>query len=266
MSPIRTLALAVLIMHCIGQAIAQQPDPPTVEAIPNRVITGLTRPQITDGTTVRDYGTDPIRILPSVDLVIKSEYKAHFLKARRIVLINNQEFISAGAVDAKRITDTLYTLAGDGKYRIEIYATDPGLSFSETDIVIGPAPQPDPGPDPEPIPVPVPNDYNLGKIAYSAAPSDPVLAKQIAALYRYAAKRIVARDAPGATIEVALAEVNTKFAARQCRDAATCEKWADWKRQLDAALIAEQQRRRLFTLQNWYQALDEIATALEAVK
>jgi hypothetical protein len=168
-----------------------------------------------------------------------------------------------------------YVLAEPGNYWIIIaYGTADSKQFDKEFIfTIGDAPNPPnpptPPPNPPTPPVPpnpdIPNEYNVGKIAYSAAPNDQALAVTIASWYKAAAN---AGYGIGGLkpIEFALEDLNRKFDARKCKDEATCAKWAAWKIAVDAALREEQKRRGTFTRENWYKCLNEIATALEAVK
>lgn len=128
-----------------------------------------------------------------------------------------------------------------------------------------PAPKPEPEPGPTPNPSPVPNEYNIGQSSIAAAPADSDIAKQLANVYRFHAGRLFGQP-NFAPIQTILAEVNRTFAAKQCRDQATCLAWDKWKSVVDQSLIAEQRRRGTFTQKDWYNALIEIAMSLEAVK
>ena len=128
-------------------------------------------------------------------------------------------------------------------------------------------PKPDDPPNPPPTPVPddVPNAYNVGKVARTNAPSDPVIAKQIANWYRTDVLKLWGNPtlADIATIQ---SDIARKFAAKQCKDQATCQQWDRWRDAVSIAIKAEQTRRKTFTREDWKASYEEIATALEAVK
>lgn len=172
-----------------------------------------------------------------------------------------------------------YVIRGKGRVWLDVSVRDKASGFymdrldlpSVTLDLPGDTPKPPPKPD-DPLPPPkpdvtVPNDYNLGRVTISNAPSDEGLAKKVAALYRYGAKRLYGLDnVPLGDVVKIKAEIDQKFNARQCRDQVTCEAWGRWKAEVDKALTAEQVRRKTFTREDWFAALGEIATALEMVR
>lgn len=162
-----------------------------------------------------------------------------------------------------------YLLVGEGSYVIDAISA----TWDRTlDIVVGVEPDPlppIPPPDPKPpIPPPnpdIPNEYNLGLIAFQNAAKDPTTAKMMAEWYRSGADKLFGIPVL-ADIKSIMKEIDTKFANKSCKDQATCQQWEKWRTLLYANLIAEQNKRKTFSSQDWYKALNEIAKALEAVK
>ncbi len=240
-----------------------------IDARAVRAIDGTTTPAIVGGR-VLDYGTDEIKVTPAAVITIESPHKYHLVRARKLVTIAGQTFVSGESVPVTKL-DTAYIVAGDGRLRITVIASDPGLEEAETEIVLGPTPQPDPGPGPGPTPTPtptpndIPNAYNVGQLSLSKSPPDATLARTMAQWYREAGMRLYGTPTL-ATIDQVLKDIANKFAAKQCRDQPTCQAWAAWKQSIDTAMIAEQRRRGRFSREDWYACLIEIATALEAVR
>jgi hypothetical protein len=165
-----------------------------------------------------------------------------------------------------------YVIRGKGRVWLDVSVRDKASGFymdrldlpTVTLDLPGAKPGPGPGPGPKPDVI-VPNDYGVGSVAIANAPSDPDLARKIAALYRYGAGRLFGNPTL-ADVPTIVAEINGKFNARQCRDKPTCEQWAKWKVAVDRAFMDEQTRRKTFSRQDWFAAWSECATALEAVK
>lgn len=113
----------------------------------------------------------------------------------------------------------------------------------------------------------MPNEYNLGAIVYRYAPKDATTAKMLAKAYRAEAAKLNGDDQNRlADINSILARLRTAFDSRTCFDEATCKAWDAWLVKRDEAMKAEQVRRKYFSKNDWYAALNEIAIALEAVK
>lgn len=161
-----------------------------------------------------------------------------------------------------------YILAGEGAYVIDAMSASWDRSI---DVTIGVQPEPKPPiPPPDPIPPPkpiidVPNEYNVGQISYQQAPKDTDTAKQIATWYRVGASKLFGQGGL-ADIATIRKQIDTQFANKSCKDKATCEQWSKWSKAVSAALVAEQVKRKVFTRQDWYAALVEVATSLEVQK
>jgi hypothetical protein len=158
------------------------------------------------------------------------------------------------------LNENEFLLFGEGEYLVEAISLNHDRSLK---VVIGSSPTPTPNP-PKPD-VDVPNEYNVGSVAYSKAPSDAAMAKQIAGYYRLNAGKLFGQGGL-ADIQTILNQITKDFESKQCKDQATCEKWSEWKVSVGAALNAEQTKRKTFTRQDWYAALTEVAQALEVVK
>lgn len=166
------------------------------------------------------------------------------------------------------VTTQKYLLAGSGSFVIDAISA----SWDRTlDVEIGKQPDPIPPiPPPEPIPIPppnidVPNEYNVGLVSFKAAPKDPETAKKIATWYRVGASKLFGQ---GGLSDIATIrkQIETQFAQKTCKDQATCLQWDRWNKTVSDALVAEQVKRKTFTRQDFYTALVEVATSLEAVQ
>lgn len=223
-----------------------------------KALLGVTNP-VVQGNRILVGEDSNVAVSDVVILDIRTDYKFSRIKAKQ----NGQR------VEPEKVGDNSYLFAGAGSYSVEITVFDPerGIDDKELTFSIGgkPTPPPGPTPDPEPEPQPdvVPNDYGVGLVAYQNAPSDVANAKAWAKLYRDKAGLLFGQGGL-APVDKILADINAAIAARQCSDAAKCEQWGVWKTKLDAAMKAEQAKRGFFTRQDWFGALTEIATALEA--
>jgi len=177
--------------------------------------------------------------------------------------------IDAKSVEPEKVGEATYLFAGAGSYVVEVTVFDPekGIDDKEIAFTIGGKPSP-PGPTPEPEPEPepsvVPNEYGVGLVAFQNAPSDTANAKAWAGMYRAKAGQLFGEGGL-ASIDRILADISATIGNRQCVDKAKCEQWGVWKAKLDAALKAEQAKRGSFSRQDWFGALNEIASGLEAV-
>lgn len=171
-----------------------------------------------------------------------------------------------------------------GKFFIEVTAIDFSKNiYGKKKLVaeLGSNPKPDPPgptPDPEPpTPDVVPNEYGLGSVAYQYAPKNDVgNISNYANMYRRAAdflygtptlKFITSSDPtqnndPNRSI---MAWLRQQVDLLQCPDQQTCQQWAEFRKQLDVALVASQQSRQ-YTKLDWYNAFNEISRALELAK
>lgn len=231
-----------------------------------QVLTGLTSAELLKDSRILVGNESKPALQAAATVSVTHEGKFIRVKARKSFL----EF-----ADMQPIGDNRWLIVGSGRYLIEASSFDPdkGLEEKILELVIGgdtptPPPKPidPPSPIPEPDPVPdIDNEYRLGVVVLTNAPKDIPQAKNIAKFYRDGAAKLYGQ---GGLQDIAaiVATINTQFANKQCVDRVTCEAWSAWKVKVDAALTAEQKRRRVFTREDWYQALVEIANALEQLK
>lgn len=244
--------VTALMLIC-GLASAQV----ETQVVRKKALLGVTNP-VVQGNRILVGEDSNVAVSDVVIVDIRTAYKFTRIKAKQ----NGQR------VEPEQLADNSYLFAGAGQYVLEITVFDPekGIDDKEVTFTIGGKPSP-PGPTPEPTPPPdpsvVPNEYGVGLVAFQNAPSDTANAKAWAGMYRAKAGQLFGEGGL-ASIDRILADVNTAVAARQCVDKAKCEQWGVWKTKLDAAIKAEQTKRGSFSRQDWYGALTEIATALEA--
>lgn len=228
------------------------------QVVRKKALLGVTNP-VVQGNRILVGEDSNVAVSDVVIVDIKTAYKFARIKAKQ----NGQR------VEPEQVADNSYLFAGAGQYVLEITVFDPekGIDDKEVTFTIGGKPSP-PGPTPEPTPPPdpsvVPNEYGVGLVAFENAPSDTANAKAWAGMYRAKAGQLFGEGGL-ASIDRILADINTTIGNRQCVDKAKCEQWGVWKIKLDAAIKTEQAKRGSFTRQDWYGALTEIATALEAV-
>lgn len=229
------------------------------QVVRKKALLGVTNP-VVQGNRILVGEDSNVAVSDVVIVDIKTGYKFTRIKAKQ----NGQR------VEPEQVADNSYLFAGAGQYVLEITVFDPekGIDDKEVTFTIGGKPSP-PGPTPEPTPPPdpsvVPNEYGVGLVAFENAPSDTANAKAWAGMYRAKAGQLFG-EGRLASIDRILADINTTIGNRQCVDKAKCEQWGVWKTKLDAAIKAEQTKRGSFSRQDWYGALNEVATALEAVK
>ena len=246
---------AALLLCSIAQAQVE------TQLTRKKALLGVTNP-VVQGNRILVGDDSNVAVSDVVLLDIRTDYKFSRLRARQ----------NGNRIEPEKIGDYSYLFAGPGSYVVEVTVFDPdkGIDDAEVSFTIGgnpkppePDPTPDPEPEPEPKPDVVPNDYNLGQLTYDETPADQANATKFAKLYRDGAGKLFGVGNL-ATIDRILGEINTAIANRQCADLAKCEQWGRWKTKLDAAIKAEQTRRGSFSRQDWFAALNEIATALEA--
>lgn len=221
-----------------------------------KALLGVTNP-VVQGNRILVGDDSNVAVSDVVMLDIQTEYKFSRLRARQ----------NGNRIEPEKVGDNSYLFAGAGSYVVEVTVFDPekGIDDAEVSFTIGGKPKPpEPEPEPEPKPDVVPNDYGLGQLTYDETPSDAANASKFAKLYRDGAGKLFGVGGNLASIDRILGEINTAIAGRQCADLAKCEQWGRWKTKLDAALKAEQTRRGSFSRQDWFAALNEVATALEA--
>jgi len=253
-----TPIIVTALMLICGLASAQV----ETQVVRKKALLGVTNP-VVQGNRILVGEDSNVSVSDVVLLEVKSDYKFQRVRAR----------VGGNRVEPEKLADNVYLFAGAGSYQIEITCFDPdrGIDDAELTFDIGgkpPKPEPDPEPEPEPDPKPnvVPNDYNLGQLTYDLAPADSANAAKFAKVYRDGAGKLFGVGGNLASIDRILADIKAAIDGRQCADQAKCAKWGEWKNKLDAAIKAEQNRRGSFSRDDWFAALNEIATALEARK
>ena len=223
-----------------------------------KALLGVTNP-VVQGNRILVGEDSNVAVSDVMLLDVKTDYKFSRIKAKK----------DGSRIEPEKVGDNSYLFAGVGSYVVEVTAFDPdkGIDDKEVSFTIGGQPQPPPPPTP-PVPPPpevVPNDYGVGLLTFTETPADLANAAKFAKVYRDAAGKLYGQGGL-ASVEKVLSDISSAIAARQCSDAAKCEQWGVWKTKLDAAIKAEQNRRTVFTRQDWFAALSEVATALEAKK
>lgn len=257
---IRSIAAALIYFAIATTAFAQI----ELSYTKAKSFPGITQPRLLGARVIGGEDSSSVAT-PVAIITAKSSSKFVRLKARKSIF-------ESGSL--QQIAENEWLLSGEGRWIVEATAFDPekGIDEASLEVVIGAAPKPEPEPEPgpgpgptPPPPSPVPSDYNIGPTAYSKAPADPSMAKQIATWYRTGSAKLYGQGSLS-DIQSIVKEIDRQFDAKQCRDQATCQQWATWKTAVGSALVTEQKRRGTFTRQDWFTALNEIATALEAVK
>jgi len=168
-------------------------------------------------------------------------------------------------------------LADGSTRRIVLDSTVVVVEFSFSPTPIPPIPDP-PGPTPDPPipPSPIANDYGVGKVAFDNAPRDPVLAVRYQSIYKQSGDFLfgipslkfitsssdVHNNDPNRSV---MAWIKQQYSLTVCTDVETCKQWEVWKRKV-AEAFTESQKKRAFTRNDWYSALNEVANALGQVK
>jgi len=245
--------VSVILLLCLASLASAQ-----VETVVTRkkALLGVTNPQI-QGTRILVGDDSNVSVTDVVLLEVKSDYKFQRVKALQ----------NGNRIDPEKLADSVYLFAGTGRYLVEITVFDPerGIDDTEVKFEIGKPLPPEPEPEPKPD-IDVPNDYGLGLLTIQQAPSDMANAAKFAAAYRNGAGKLFGVGGQLRDISNIIADINAVIAGRQCADLAKCEQWGRWKLQLDAAIKAEQVKRGSFSRDDWYKALNEVATALEVVR
>ena len=235
-----------------------------------KTLVGATNPEVLEGGRILIEGDSQVAESPAALIKVAS------VEGVRVIAMLGASIVDLISVDvaiddASKITTKRYLLVGEGEYTITAISRANESWDRTAKITIGkptpkpPKPDDPPKPDPKPDPTPVPNDYNVGSVALKNAPSDPLQAKTIAGWYRIGSAKLYGQGGL-ADIEQIKREIDQQFASKQCKDQATCQQWDLWKKAVGQAVVAEQVKRKTFTRQDWFAAMNEIATALEAVK
>ncbi len=230
-------------------------------------IVGATSPEILQGGRILAEDDSKISISSVAVLRVSSTDGVRLIAQR--AFREFAELIPLGSTTdgESKIVTSRYLLVGEGRYTIDaISRTNDAWDRSVTIDIGTITPPPLPPPPLPPPPIDIPNEYNVGTIAYTTAPSnDAVMAKQIAGWYRIGASKLFGGGGL-ADIQTIRDQIHAQFTGKQCKDKATCEQWERWRVAVSAAIVAEQVQRKTFTRQDWYTALIEVATALESRK
>jgi hypothetical protein len=223
-----------------------------------KALLGVTNP-VVQGNRILVGDDSNVSVSDVVLLEVRSDYKFQRVKARQ----------NGNRVEPEKLADNVYLFAGAGSYVVEVTVFDPdkGIDDAELKFEIGgkptPPKPPEPTPDPEPQPEVVPNDYGVGLLTYQQAPADIPNATKFAKVYRDGAGKLFGTGGLS-TVDKILADIGATVAGRQCSDLGKCEAWGKWKVNLDEAMKASQAKRGSFSREDWFKALTEVATALEA--
>ncbi len=248
-----------------------------VDVTPIKLITGLTNPTLAGPYVLIDDKSTPQTATGAIVSVSTGA------KQYGTVRVQGETIPTLEPVELTRIDSNNYLVLTPGVHRIEVFASDPGFDMVRVRVTVGAAPTPNP-PTPNP-PTPTPpgpgpsdigNAYNIGLAAYQNAPADPGHAKAYAKIYRDAAnflygipsyKFIVsdneahARD-PNRSVT---AWLDREMALIKCVDQAKCAQWGTWRTKVAAAFVDSQKARGSYTREDWFQAFNEVAAALEKV-
>ena len=221
-----------------------------------KALLGVTNPQV-QGNRILVGDDSNVSVTDVVLLEVRSDYKFQRVKAR----------VSGNRVEPEKLADNVYLFAGAGSYVVEVTCFDPerGIDDAEIKFDIGgkPTPPKPPEPTPDPEPEVVPNDYGVGLLTFQQAPADIPNATKFAKVYRDGAGKLFGTGGLS-TVDKILADIGGTVAGRQCSDLGKCEAWGKWKLNLDEAMKASQAKRGSFSREDWFKALTEVATALEA--
>lgn len=244
---------ATLLLCSLAQAQVE------TQLTKRKALLGVTNP-VVQGNRILVGDDSSVSVSDVVLLDIKTDYKFSRIRAWQ----------NGMRIEPEKLGENSYLFAGSGLYVVEVTVFDPdkGIDDKEVSFTISGSPKP-PGPTPEPEPEPtpdvVPNDYGVGLLTFTETPADLANAAKFAKVYRDAAGKLYGQGGL-ASVEKVLSDISSAIAGRQCSDQAKCEQWGTWKTKLDAAIKAEQSKRSVFTRQDWFAALSEVATALEAKK
>jgi hypothetical protein len=251
-----TVFVTAFLLLCLASSAFGQVETTVTR---KKALLGVTNP-VVQGNRILVGDDSNVSVSDVVLLEVKSDYKFQRVKARQ----------NGNRVEPEKLADNVYLFAGAGKFEIEITCFDPerGIDDAEITFDIGGKPVPPTPPQPtppEPKPDIVPNDYGVGQLTYDMAPADAANASKFAKAYRDGAGKLFGVNGL-ATIDKILADIGATVAGRQCSDLTKCEAWGTWKVKLDEAMKAQQAKRGSFSREDWFKALTEVATALEARK
>ena len=197
-------AIAVLFLFSlVSQSIGQIELSYTAA----KSLVGATSPRLVGDRILIGEDSKP-QISPVAVLKVKSSEKFR-IKARKS-LFENAELIA--------LAEDEFLLFGEGEYLVEAISLNHERSLK---VLVGSSPSPTPTPTPTPTPDPpkpdvnVANEYNVGVVAFTKAPSDPTLARQIATYYRTNASRLFGQGGLS-DIQTVLNQITKEFDLKQC--------------------------------------------------
>lgn len=112
-----------------------------------QVVAGLENPRIVGSVVLAEGGKPSIQTAALIELKQEKEYKFKNVQAENVANFSLGNLVQ---IDA-----THWLLSGQGRYRVQLIAFDPGLEVARLFIDLGPTPSP-PEPEPEP-PTPEPD-------------------------------------------------------------------------------------------------------------
>ena len=192
----------ILLVALCGQLVGQEPKL-KVTSVAGFAVIGLTNPQTVEGSTFST--TKPTQVKPAGLLDVVTE-------------ASDVKVVAFGTglkpVELTKLADRQWSWTAPGTTVFIVTATDWDKRINETSIVTAelesapPGPGPGPGPDPVPNPT-VPDDRfeNIGKRVASWATGLPKR-KEVAAVYRNAAKRL--RTDLAATVNIVTSEIESQ--------------------------------------------------------
>ena len=238
-------------------------------SLPDRICDALV-----DGKLVADATSKPVLESNTLTVIVVQQkiYETLDVECENL---QTREFID---LDKVSLGYRFPTSVKPGTYRVTVTGFNPGIARKRLDVQVGDTPKPPdpPGPNPPgPTPTPdvVPNEYGVGAVAFQFAPKVASEAKSLAAMYRQAGEFLYGRpslkfitsdsdkDAKNPDRSV-IAWLAQQQASTTLADRAA---WTTWKLKLREAFTASQNARQ-YTREDWYNAFNEVATALEAVK
>ena len=232
------------------------------------VVSGLVNPVVSpDGTITADEESEPL-VEPKSQKTLRVVTDAKFvdLTIERLVVVDGRVERQRPNVFSSSVANPFeYIVQGDGEYEVFVSAFGPGIQKAQATIQLSKPKPPEPPKPPDPPIPPIQNGYNVGSVALKTAPSDPVTANMIATWYRNGASQLYGKGRLN-DIERIKADIDKQFSTKQCRDQATCQQWDKWKTAVSAAFVAEQVKRKVFTREDWFASMVEVAEALEAVR
>lgn len=256
--------LAILFLLLASAATAQETTPKLIDVAEVRGVSARVM-------TIYDVDGVELATVPAGN----ADEKEYTLTRVRInadsadqVIVTVTDRTRGDASSKWRQIDRVWVGGNPGDYWFEVKIRDRSNGYikdwaTEVITVAGKAPEPDVDDDTPPVNVDVPNEYNVGAIAFAAGPVDKALALQYAATYRAAAESLYGRPSYKFIESTKNNDTDLNvFVWIKAQVGATSD-WSTWSPKITTALRAEQIKRGAFTVVDWYNAFNEIATALE---